>query len=358
VKDDLLGEIRRGRWAIGDCLPRELDLSRQYNVSRFTVRQALLELTREGLLYRRAGKGTFIKSNVPVRDSADKRKKQIGFVLPYIADAHTGRILKGAEREAAENGYRIIFVNSQKAADEWSLLDELYHEGVAGIIYYYLDPAGCEENVIKLRERDFPFVLVDRFLPHIPTDYVVSDNFTGSYEAVRHLLTLGHRRIGMIACDRRVSSVEQRLKGYCLAIKNQGLDIDLDLLLLEDERELAEPKLTAFMEKTNLTAIFTSDFIAIGAMKLAARLGKKVPEELAVVGFDNAPVGNFTIPSLTTVEQPCEQLGAEAVKILINKFKGTELLTQKVLNTELIVRASSGEAVAIKKTEFNPIFMR
>ena len=99
------------------------------------------------------------------------------------------------------------------------------------------------------------------------------------------------------------------------------------------------------MEKKDLTAIFASDMIAIGAMKLAARLGKKVPEELAVVGFDNAPVGNFVIPSLTTVEQPCEQMGAGAVKILIARIQGTETLTQKVLNTKLIIRASSGDKV-------------
>ena len=188
-------------------------------------------------------------------------------------------------------------------------------------------------------------MLVDRFLPYIPTDYIVSDNCIGSYEAVRHLLALGHIKIGMIACERRVSSVEQRLKGYCLAMKTQGLPVDPNLLLLKEKRELSESELRAFMEKKDLTAIFASDMIAIGAMKLAARLGKKVPEELAVVGFDNAPVGNFVIPSLTTVEQPCEQMGAGAVKILIARIQGTETLTQKVLNTKLIIRASSGDKV-------------
>lgn len=347
VKEYLRNDIMQGKWAVGDCLPGELDLSQQFNVSRFTIRQALLELTREGLLYRQAGKGTFIKSLGPTQEirRINKGKKQIGFVLPYIADAHTGGILKGAEREAAENGYRIIFVNSQGTADEWSLLDELYHEGVDGVIYYFMDLARSEENVLKLQERKYPFVLVDHFLPEIPTDFVVSDNFMGSYQAVKHLLDLGHIQIGMIACDKGMSSVEQREKGYRMAIQNYNLEVKPDNILIKSENEISDIEIANFIADTRITALITTDLIGIKVIKIVAKFGMKVPDQLAIVGFDNIPISSLIIPSLTTVEQQCEEIGAQAVKILINKFKGSNRLTQKVLNTKLTVRMSSGERV-------------
>ena len=223
VKEQLQSDIKRGKWAVGDCLPGELELCQKFGVSRFTVRQALLELTNEGQLSRHAGKGTFLESARPVQKTEETNKgKQLGFVLPYVADAHTGRILKGAEKEATANGYRVIFVNSQDVADEWSLLDELYQEGVAGLIYYFGIISQAEENVLRLRESARPFVLVDHYLPEIPTDFVAADNFMGSYQAVKHLLALGHTRIALICCDPEMSSIVQRIKGYQLALQSES----------------------------------------------------------------------------------------------------------------------------------------
>lgn len=343
IKERLQTEIGQGKWAVGDCLPGEVALSRQFQVSRFTVRQALLELTREGLLYRQAGKGTFVKSASSVQKF--NQGKQLGVVLPYRTDAHTGRILKGAEREAAANGYRVIFVNSQWVADEWSLLDELYQEGVAGIIYYFGISSQAVENILRLREKAYPFVLIDHDLPEIPTDFVVADNFMGSYQAVKHLLALGHTKIAMICCDKGMSSVEQRIKGYQLALESSGMSLAPELLLFKKDKEISDGEIERFIREREMTAIFTADLIAIRVMRLAAKLGLSVPQRLSVVGFDNAPVSSFVLPSLTTVEQPCEEMGAQAVRILLNKIRGTGTLTQKVLQTKLIVRLSSAKRV-------------
>ena len=344
VKAQLQSDIGRGKWAVGDCLPGELELCREFGVSRFTVRQALLELTNEGLLSRHAGKGTFLESARPVQKAEETNKgKQLGLVLPYVADAHTGRILKGAEREATANGYRVIFVNSQDAADEWSLLDALYQEGVAGIIYYFGVLSQAEESVLRLRENARPFVLVDHYLPEIPTDFVAADNFMGSYQAVKHLLSLGHTRIAMMFCDREMSSIGQRIKGYQLAMQSAGVSICPELLLLKRERVISDAEIERFIKGKEMTALFTTDLIAIRAMRLAAQAGVKVPEQLSIVGFDNIAVGSLLLPTLTTIEQHCEEMGEQAVKILINKIKGSDGLTQKILKTQFLARLSTTE---------------
>lgn len=282
-----------------------------------------------------------------VKETPQKRQqgtvRHLGFVLPYSVNSHTGGILKGAEEAAVKKGFRIVFVNSQNSTDEWGLIEELYEEGVEGIVYYFNDLEQASNNIVKLREREIPFVLVDRYILDLPTDYVVSDNFQGAYEAVGHLLELGHEKIAMLATDREISSVRQRLKGYIMAHRTKGVDVNPKFLFLDEKFKVSQEKFVEILQHPKVTAVFTTDILAARLLKLAYQLKIKIPDSLAIVGFDDARISNLVVPPLTTVRQNCEEMGSQAVKILIKKINGDSELQQIALKTELVIRASSNK---------------
>ena len=337
IRDNLRSEMLAGRWSEGECIPTEKDLSTQFGVSRYTVRQAILELVQEGLLERTPGKGTFVRKNKPT--SPLREQQFIGVVLPYSSYAHTGEILQGIEKRATELGLRIIFINSQNSADDSKLLDELITDGAAGIIYYLDDLAQADENVMRLKAAGIPFVLVDHYLFDIPTDYVATDNFHGSYGAVKYLLGLGYRKIAFVASDQGMSSVSQRTKGYLLAHKMAGVQNDPELTFVFGKRDLDDDDLKSILGHRP-DAIFTTDIIGVRMMKMAVKKGMVIPDEIAFIGFDNSPVSGLVTPSLTTVEQPNEKMGMQAVEIIVDKLAGKDEYQQITLPTKFVIRHS------------------
>lgn len=340
IRDNLRAEILAGKWSEGECIPTEVDLSKQLGVSRYTVRQAILELVQEGLLERTPGQGTFVREKKPV--PLPVREQQfIGVVLPYSPYAHTGEILEGIEKKATELGYRIIFINSQNAPGDSKLLTELIKEGAVGIIYYLNDLSHAEDNVMMLKNSGISFVLVDHYLFDIPTDYVSTDNFQGAFGAVKYLLELGRRKIAFVATDKGMSSVSQRLRGYLLAHTMAEIENEPGLTFVFEQRELADSELDNILEHKP-DAIFTSDIIAARIMNLAAEKKMAVPEDLAIIGFDNSPLGSLITPPLTTVEQPSELMGICAVETLVDKLRGNHEYQQLTLPTKLVIRRSCG----------------
>ena len=342
IKDIVKKQILTGNWAVGERIPTEKELSQKFNVSRFTVRQSLMELTSEGYLQRQAGRGTFVKSWKDIQEHKRIRsgKKQIGLVLPYENYAHTGDIIKGVESEAKALGYRVVFVNSDHAADEWAILHELYQEGLEGVIYYFEDVKNAEQNVIRLRELGFPFVLLDHHLVDITTDYVVSDNFMGAWYAANHLLELGHRKIGLLFNNRSMSSVVQRATGYRKALEMAGVPFKKELAILKDKKDITDEEIAEVLQ-LDLTALFTTDLLAARVIKTASKMGIEIPKELSVVGFDDILLSRVLVPALTTIRQQDEEMGREGVRILVDKIQGSKTLTQRVLSTSLVVRDST-----------------
>jgi len=342
IKEIVKEQILSGKWAVGQCIPTEKELSEKFNVSRFTVRQSLLELTREGYLHRQAGKGTFVQpwKRTQEQKRVHSGKKQIGLVLPYEEYAHTGDIIKGVESEATALDYRVVFVNSDRADDEWEILNELYQEGIEGLIYYFDDVKNAEKNIIRLRELGFPFVLLDHYLVDIATDYVVSDNFMGAWQATGHLLELGHREIGLLFNNRSMTSVNQRVIGYRKALERAGLPFNEELVFLKDKKHITDEEIAEVLQN-ELTALFTTDLLASRVIKIATEMGIEIPKQLSVVGFDDIALSSVLIPALTTVRQKDEEMGREGVRILDDKIQGSKTLTQRVLSTSLVVRDST-----------------
>jgi LacI family transcriptional regulator len=189
-----------------------------------------------------------------------------------------------------------------------------------------------------------PVVAVDHNVGSSDLPTVDADNLNGAVIATEHLLELGHRRIGFLAGRPDLESARLRERGYRTAIERAGMEVDPSLIRVGGYQvDIAEEGTRQMLELDDRpTAIFAAnDVSAIAAMSVATLLGLVVPDDLSVIGFDNVPESALSEPPLTTIEQPIQQMGFDATKILIRLINGTEPVPgHTLLPTRLVVRGS------------------
>lgn len=353
IYQTLKADIQSGRYAPGSQLPTESELVARFGVSRVTVRQALDLLQREGLIVRIPAKGTFVQS-VQVSTAP----KLIALLALDVQLGFFSKVIRGAEQEAAAHGYKLVVrsTNNDAHEEQQSLVDLQAH--VAGFI---IAPATGNQNHAhygQLLAKKIPFVFIDRYLPEFNVDRVVSDNVLGGYLATRHLLEIGHRRIGVISA-RTATTCNERLRGYQMALEEFGVPFDPKLVgrAVGRRRDGWDEYLyQGRLQAQNLlrlpeppTALFAmNDLLAIGAIRCLHEQGVAVPEQMAVVGFDGMEVSDLITPSLTTVVQQSLRMGAEAVRLLLRRIREPDLPAQQVvLPVELQIRASTTVAKAV-----------
>jgi DNA-binding LacI/PurR family transcriptional regulator len=196
----------------------------------------------------------------------------------------------------------------------------------------------------RLLEDGVPFVLIGRY-SHERASYVDVDNVVGARMAVEHLLRLGHERVATITGPLNMCAGQDRLEGYRQALAARGIPVDEDLIAEGDFTEGGGRAAMRRLLPHRPTAVFAaSDMMAVGAIKVLREAGLRVPEDVAVVGFDDIPLASMVEPPLTTVRQPIEQLGSMAVELLVSLMEnpGEETVHRVVLPTELVIRASCG----------------
>jgi DNA-binding LacI/PurR family transcriptional regulator len=359
VEDDLRRQIQSGALPVGYCLPLEPDLAGQYGVSTVTIKRALQDLAKEGLLVRIKRKGTFVSPRKDGLADVRPRTKTLALVIPDIEDLFLSEIYRGVADVARQASYTVtIFSSDREVEKEGENIRGLGQRGEDGAVIFPNWGRASAEQIFELKRRKFPFVLVNRYFRDIQTHSVVADNQAGACEAVEHLIRLGHRRIGCLGWV-ECTAVEDRLEGYRLTLGRHGLAYDEALVrgILDDSREKwagVEPASGGYQEMTRLleldhrpTAVFAvSDRLAAGAMRAIADAGLKVPDDVALVGFDDLRYAADL--DLTTVAQPAVETGRTAAGILINQIEtmavnGTEEnFRQIVLPTKLVVRGSCG----------------
>ncbi len=343
----LTQRILSGEWKPGESLPPEPELCREFGVARGTLRQSLSKLEQEGYIRRERGRGTFVDwtgIRPPVREA---QTRQIGFVVPYVRDSFVSTILLGVERGASERGLSITFKHvNNDPQQQTEVLDSLAAQGgVAGIVVYPVDSINANA-IVHLTRAGYPVVLIDRYLRGVPSDYVMSDHFGGALQATQHLISLGHRRIGFVSWRDPAISIEHRFAGYRQALIEAGLPDDRSLAFEVEAYPSVEPEqLFGFFSRSpRPTAIFAAnDQIALAVYRAARRLKIDVPDDLALVGFDNLDFTSHLDVPLTTVAQPTFDIGRVAVEVLWRRINGDAPDWQRViLPTRLVIRRSSG----------------
>ena len=252
---------------------------------------------------------------------------------------------RGVEDAASEEGYNVIFCNTDESASKQeSYLEALIQKQVDGIL---LVPARSKESPIKLlHQHNVQVVLLDRRLPNMEADVVRCDSNGGAYQLVQLLLKLGHRRIAILSGPSGVSSADDRVAGYQHALQEAGLETEDQLIIygefsLESGYQMTHDLLAMTPRPTALFA--SNNFIAIGALKALHDAGVTVPEEMSVVGFDDLPAAIVVDPFLTVAFQPAYEMGRRATKRLLECLDGqvTDGIQEIVLPVSIIERKST-----------------
>lgn len=276
-----------------------------------------------------------------------RRSKTVGLILPDVTNMFFGEIAKGAEEESQRNGYSLILCNTndnpQKDID---YMNVLLDRGIDGVIFVMSVTAYAHraaECLSMLARMDRPVILVDRLLPGQDCACVRTDNELGGYLATRHLLELGHRRVGCITGPMGGQSSKQRFYGYIRALQEYRVAFDPELVLEGNFRTDLACDLTGRLLEKGVTAVFAcNDMMAYGVYRRAAGMGRRVPEDLSIVGYDDLPFSEIMETPLTTVSQPARLMGERAAKNIIDEINGRAPQNREVVfEPELIVRKSS-----------------
>jgi DNA-binding LacI/PurR family transcriptional regulator len=355
IADRLAAAIARGEYQPGSRLPSEARLVRELGVSRGTVRHALATLHSRGLTEAVPSRGTFIRGLAPVR--IESRRRVVGVVVPSVAMPYVPAVLAGIEDALHEHGYSMLAASNGSSREQQAgRVKRIVDEGVSGLIVYPIDYEPDPDLFAQLSRSGLPIVLIDRHLIGHPFDAVLSDNVGGAFTAVTHLIERGNRRIAFVSTDNlTTTSVAERLQGYQQAFGAAGIPMDPSLLFTRlrvgnswgDDYRVASKdnvaRIRRFLGRSDATAAFClHDHLALEVLAAARELGRRVPEDLAVVGFDDDPLAGALSVPLTTVAQPRERIGRIAAGIMLDRIEGRRTeLARIVLPTRLVVRASS-----------------
>ncbi len=284
------------------------------------------------------------RPNVLARSLRSGKTYTIGLIMPDSENPFFSAVGREVEAKAFELGYSVILCNTERDAERQSFYVEvLRNKQVDGVI---IIPTGDEISGISfLIEQSIPVVVIDRWLPDLSIDAVLTDNHLGGYQATKHLIDLGHRRIACIGAPAALTPAGDRLSGYRKALKESGIEEDPDLVLLGDyhAKSGSEAMTRLLALASPPTAVFAgNDLMAIGAMRAVLDAGLSVPQDVAVVGFDAIELARYTNPTLTTIAQPVGDIGSQAAALLIERIDDkTRAPRRPVLSTRLIVRQST-----------------
>ena len=272
------------------------------------------------------------------------RAHLVGLIIPDIQNPFFAEIARGVEDAAYAAQYALLLCNSDENPEkERFYLDVMRDESVDGIVLPPFDET--DAAVIEMVKTGLPVVCVDRCLAKVTTDLVEVDNYRGALEAVTHLISKGHRNIGLIEGRIQVSTSRERRRGYVDALAAAGIPLRKDLIRGGDFKQESGRVLAGELLdlKKPPTALFVcNNLMTVGALAGVHQRGLRVPKDVALVGFDDLPWAEALDPPLTVVRQPAYDVGRQAMELLLKRIiePGRPAVTMRLL-PELVIRRST-----------------
>lgn len=326
------------------------EVAKESNVSFSTVSRVIRNAknvhpeTRKKVL--RAIKKLNYHVNAGARGMVKRETKTIGVCISDISNPFYPPLVRGVENTINKFHYNLLLCNTDEDAEKEEVyLKLMLEKRVDGLI---IAPTGQGISYLKeFVKRNIPVVFIDRKIESIPADTVCTDNIQGAFSAVEHLIKLGHKRVAMIAGLKDITTTQERIQGYLKALKAYNLEAN-DSLIAEGYSKI-EGGMTAtealFKLNSPPTAIFSSNnLMTLGALVFLKKLGKNVPQDVAIIGFDDLEWAEALDPPLTVVSQPTYTIGTTAAQLLIQRLlrEGPIKKQNIVLKPELIIRRSCG----------------
>ena len=284
------------------------------------------------------------QANLQARSLAGGKSNIIGLLVIDLTTQYMGEILRGIDDILAANQYELMLYTTHRRKTKESAYANMMARGLADGLLIVL-PRQPEAYVESLRQRKFPYVLIDQFGVDESDLSVTAANHQGGYEATKHLIELGHRRIGIITGWMDMVSARHRLNGYRAALAAYNITLDEQLIFEGDFTQSCGYVGTNYLlDLPNPpTAIFASnDVSAMGVMEAVRSRHLNIPADISVIGFDDIPIASVLTPQLTTVRQPLTDMGQLATQLLLDLVHNPdEKQSSIILPTELIIRNST-----------------
>jgi LacI family transcriptional regulator len=267
----------------------------------------------------------------------------IGLIVADIANPFFGVMSRCIEDEANKNGYVVIIGSSDEDHDKSSILvDTLLNRRVDGFIIVPVD--GPSDYVRELVRNEMPVVLVDRYFSNVSTSYVVLDNFNASYDAINCFIRKGYKRIGLVAYKSDLIHMKERIAGYIKAMEENGLKKNIQVVevaypRIKEDIKTIMTKLTHGPEKSE-AILFANNALSINGLYYILKSNIRVPEDIALIGFDGGEAFDFFYSPITYIKQPIEEMAKESVRILLDQIKGSKKIAHISSIHQLIERNS------------------
>ncbi len=352
ILETLLEEIETGQYSAGEQLPTEFALAERFQASRPTVSRAMQELVRMGLVHRRVGAGTF------VRQRAVDGRMVFGLLVPELGDSEIfepicGYIARTIQRQGHALQWEDTNPGSRRRQATATAADAcrgFIDRGVAGVFMApFVTPPETENPnrtvVQTLRKAGIAVVLLDRDIVPFPQrsefDLVAVDHLRGQARMVEHLIASGHRRFAFWLWKNAADTMQLRAAGIFRTLARRKLPVDPNLIQTcdpDDAQHVAQ-----LMDALRPDAIMCeNDVLAAHLMKTLEELGVRIPDDVSVVGYDDVRYAHLLRVPLTTVSQPCEQIGRAAAQLMLERIAHPDLPPRETLVTpSLAIRESA-----------------
>ena len=336
------------------------DIAKELNVSPTTVSRALNDHNSISKETTKAVKKLAQKMGYQPNSIASNLRKNktntIGVIMPLINRPFISSLISGIEEGANQAGYNVIISQTYDSYEkEMANAQTLYSNRVDGLIVSLAMETKNYDHFLPFQQKDIPVVFVDRVTYEMETDRVIIDNFAAAYKATQHLIEMGCQRIAHFAGAQHRNIYQGRQEGYLKALEEHNLPIDEDLMVYSKLSLEEGWKGTEYL--LNLPnppdGIFSAnDSAAVSAIQYAKQKGLKIPEDLAIVGFNNDPISSIIEPALTTITHPAFDMGKIAAQQVLKHKEHGDIVTSEtiILKTELLIRASSLRKKVVEKT--------
>ena len=279
--------------------------------------------------------------SVAAQSLRTRRSNTIGLLLPFVANPYFADMASVIITELNSAGYTTIVVDTMESEQRLSeSARSLISRQVDGILAV---PCGEKGMDLEMLSAQIPVVLIDRYYEDTSLPYVTTNNYQGGLDATRHLLSRGHTRISCIQGVQSSMPNKERVRGYVKAIEDEGLAQDIDIIGNEFSVQNGYLETKLLMSRAQRpTAIFAlSNTIMLGALKAIREAGLRIPEDVALISFDNNLYMDYMTPSITRISQPVEDMAKLAVKILLDKIKGASNCGSQLRLSPIMVAGES-----------------
>ena len=348
IREAIRRDIQGGRFEAGERLPSDAELGMRFDASRLTVIRALRELETEGLVQRKAGSGTY------VRTSPALSTRVFGILMPDLGDGEVFEpIAQGIARAGEMLHHRMLWGSAAASGQQKEqYADELcrYFIGrkVSGVFFAPVELTAHQDDmnrkiVEELQAAGIPVVLVDRCIKPYPErshyDLAGIDNHRAGYRMTAHLAAAGCRSIAFAYRPGSAPTVDARMAGYRFALRSRGMAE----MPLPGDADLRE-----FIDRNRPDGIVcANDLTAARLMHDLLKMGIRIPEDVRMVGINDVKYAGFLPVPLTTLRQPCQQIGAAAMELMLERQTHPGNPVRDVLlDCELVVRQSCGTKTA------------